>query len=153
MTIILVLNTVWLAGGLVAGYILGWVANHRNGTRRENFRALLGLLLLVLIGFSAYLSYRNAQLSMDNARDLKQEVDCQRNFNENYRIALDAQLSASAQEIQAQKDLMTEFSKYVLIPPDVRATAFAEYFAKIDTIEKSRTAHPLAVINTCGPVS
>ena len=153
MTVTLILNTVWLATGVIFGYIIGWVVNHRDGSRGENIRALIGLVILVLVGFSAFLNYRNAQDAADNATNLRNEVECQRNFNEAYRTALQAQLDASAQEIRANKELLLSFSKYTVAPPDVRDAAFAQYFGKVDAAERLRSAHPLAVVNTCGPVS
>jgi hypothetical protein len=147
MTVTLVLNFLWATLGLIAGYSVAWlIVRPRPGS---NVRALLGLGLLALIGFSAYLNWRNAQDTAINSDALRNEVECQRKFNANYRAALQAQLDASHAELLAQKDFLASFRQGDATP-DARALAFDVYFTRVSAAEDLRNSHPLLVINSCG---
>lgn len=151
MTVILVLNLVWAAAGLIAGYVAGWIVHYRRNGRAGNGRAVLGLGILILVGVSTLLNYKNAQQTADNTVALKNEVECQRQFNLQYRNALAAQLEASQKETAAQKQFLTTFAGGNPTP-EARQLAYQNYFAQYDAAEKLRNV-PLPVVNPCGAVS
>lgn len=136
----LYINFAWAVGGIIFGYIGGTLLGKTNGGTR--YRTVGGLVILILVALSAVLNYRNFI-------DLRASVGCQRAFNEQYRLALQAQLDASALESRAQDDFLAVFRGGDVTPSE-RVHAFDAYFQQKNSAEQLRKNHPIPLKNLCG---
>jgi hypothetical protein len=135
----LFINFAWAVGGIIAGYIGGMVLNKPDG---QHIRTIGGLVILVIVALGAVLNY-------ENSVSLEESVVCQRDFNETYRSALQAQLDAAHQEAQAQRVFISAFRSGDIMPT-VRDQVYITYLQKLDDTDKLRNSHPIPVGNPCG---
>jgi hypothetical protein len=133
----------WGVGGIILGYIGGMVINRPDGSSGNYLRTIAGLIILIVVALGAVLNYQNSVA-------LHQSVTCQRQFNQNYRDSLQAQLDASGLEAQSQRDFISVFRGG---QPNaaVRDKTFDTYLQKLADAEALRQSHRLPVNNPCGP--
>lgn len=123
---------VGFAGGIAVTAVI-W----RSGVNRADVaRTLLGLLILVMVGYTTYSTF-------SAAADLRRVTECQQQANDAFARALDARsdamqrsTAATRRSNEAQRRLLVSVSSPGL-PVDQRDVAFAEYLAALDEIDRA----------------
>ncbi len=135
-----VIRLLWSLGGFVLGYLVGRAGREaRQGRRpwdawrlvRDN---VLGIVL-VLIAVTGLVYYA-------------QTVNCQQEFNERFRQAVNTVLSASLQQSKAQQELLLTITSTE--DPVVEQRIIRQYIEATQRLNELRSRNIIPVESGCG---
>lgn len=150
-------GALWSFGGLVLGFVTGYVVRgavvrratpgpvrRRDGRpgRFDRFgRPVLGLLLLVLVGYTVF---QQAQSS----RQLQDLAACEAAANRAFQQGLAQRATASKDLNDAQRQFLTTLGNSPA--RQQQADAFQAYLAALDHLDSAQQANPL-IVRDCEP--
>lgn len=114
---------------------------HAGIDRADIARTMLGVLILLLVGYTAYASHAATS-------ELARITQCQQARNAEFQAALAGQAQATRDGAAAQREFLTTIARPDLDPAG-RDRAFAGYLAALDRIDEARAANPLPPADGC----
>jgi hypothetical protein len=134
--------------GFGIGFAAATLLRGIGGPRRDVVVSLLGLLILVLVGYSTFVTHRTAE--------------CQEQRNTEFEQGLEARAAATRAATQAEQGLIVAQRQFLAAvagreSPEARTAAFADYNAALDRatqaledIDRARAENPVIPDRHCG---